>query len=277
MHTQELVELAALVATHGSALISGPAGLSRANLEDYWTASKCRIDRWGRKLREYSLETEELGENWARDRWSEVLPVLQEVLTSEVLARVWAAVVTAHDHHHGSDLAEPIARSILAAHLEARNRVLRLIHSGPYAGSQEAASLDQIRRRCERWTDLYIGYLITAHDVAEFAIDPGRAREFAGDISSEDHQGVGRPARALAMGSLRASFPMKLVGPSPNIDLNARIAASIVACFPAEIFDSTGLFRSLWLAQIQNTANDAEEMLNELLNLEGEPAASSSR
>ncbi len=276
MHTQELVELAALVATHGPVLISGSAGLSRASLEDYWTASKCRSDRWGRKLRQYTLEAEELGENWARDRWVEVLPVLQEVLTSEVLTRVWAAVITAYDHRHGGDLAEPIARSILAAHLEARNRVLRLIHSGPCAKSQEAASLDQIRRRCERWTDLYIGHLVTAHDVAEFAFDPGRAREFAGDILNENREGVGRPTQALSMGSLRSSFPLKLVGPSPNIDLNARIAASIVACFPAEIFDATGLFRSLWLTRIQNTANDAEEMLDELLSLESEPVAPSS-
>lgn len=272
IHTRELVELAALVATHGAVLISGPAQLSRSGLEDYWTASKCRLDRWGRELRKYAVESDELGDVWACDRWPEILPVLQEILSSEVLTRVWGAVVTAYDRRRGTDMAEPIVRSVLVAHLEARSRVLRLIHSGPCLGTEKAASLDRHRRRCERWTDLYIGYLVTADDVAEFAIDPNRAREFADDIRSEDGQGVGRQARSLAMESLRTSFPPDVTGASPNVDLNARIAASVIACFPAEIFESTGLFRSLWLTRIQHTTSDAQEMIDELLSLEDESA-----
>ena len=272
MQAQELVELAALVATHSRVLISRPSHLSRTGLEDYWAASKCRLDSWGRDLRKYSLESDKQGEGWARDHWPNVLPVLEEVLTSEILTRVWTAVVVAYDQGPGSRTAEPIARRILVGHLEARNRVLRLIHRGSCFGRKEATVLNRTRRRCERWADLYIGYLLTAHDVAEFAIDADRACEFADDFQSEEREGVGLQARTLALGSLRRSFPPGAVAPSPNYDLNVRIAASVINCFPADVFDSTGLFRSVWLARIHRTANDAQELLDGLLNPGCEPA-----
>ncbi len=267
-----MVELAALVATHSRALISRQSYLSRASLEDYWTASRCRLDSWGRDLRRYALSSDKLGEDWARDCWPKVLPVLQEVLTSEILTRVWTAVVVAYDHRHGGGRAEPIARSIHSAHLEARNRVLRLIHRATHFGREEAAILNQTRRRCERWTDLYIGYVITAHDVAEFAIDVDRAREFAGDFSNEERKGVGPQSQSLALSSLRKSFPPSVVAASPNFDLNVRIANSVVSCFPTDVFDSAGLFRSIWSRRIQRTANDAQEMVDQLLDLDSTPA-----
>ena len=55
---------------------------------------------------------------------------------------------------------------------------------------------------------------------------------------------------------------------SPNAELNARIAASILACFPAELFDSTGLLRSLWLMRLTNVAEDTQGMIDELFKSE---------
>ena len=53
---------------------------------------------------------------------------------------------------------------------------------------------------------------------------------------------------------------------SPNADLNGRIAKSILSCFQPELFDSTGLFCSMWLMRLVNAANDAQGMLDELLS-----------
>lgn len=50
-----------------------------------------------------------------------------------------------------------------------------------------------------------------------------------------------------------------------NPDANARITASILGCFPAELFDSTGMFHSLWMVRLTTTASDAQGMLDELL------------
>ena len=51
---------------------------------------------------------------------------------------------------------------------------------------------------------------------------------------------------------------------SPNPELNARIAA-IISCFPPELFDSTGLLRSLWLLRLTNIAEDTQGMIEALL------------
>ena len=57
---------------------------------------------------------------------------------------------------------------------------------------------------------------------------------------------------------------------SPNEDLNAEIGSAILSCFPAELFDSTGLFRSLWLHRMSNVTSDVEGMIDALVG--GGPA-----
>ena len=70
------------------------------------------------------------------------------------------------------------------------------------------------------------------------------------------------------LSSLRAAFRQGLTAESPNGDLNARIAAAILSCFPPELFDSTGQFRSLWLLRLANATADAQGMIAELLSPE---------
>ena len=48
--------------------------------------------------------------------------VLEEILVSEVLTRVWTAVLCAHDACRGAEEAGPAARSVLLGHIEARHR-----------------------------------------------------------------------------------------------------------------------------------------------------------
>ena len=68
----------------------------------------------------------------------------------------------------------------------------------------------------------------------------------------------------LIRASLKTSFAGSLAPVSPNADLNAKIGAAVLAAFPPEIFDSTGLVRSLWQIRLSNAADDARGMLDEL-------------
>ncbi len=52
---------------------------------------------------------------------------------------------------------------------------------------------------------------------------------------------------------------------SPNAELNAGIAASVLSCIPPEPLDASGLSRSLWLLRITSTAEDAARMIEDLL------------
>jgi hypothetical protein len=268
MHARELVELAAIVSAHGPVLVRGTRHLSATSLEQYWTASKCRLDRWGRSLKGFVSYAEDVGEQRRQAQWPLVRGVCEEILTGEVLTRVWTAVLCAYDRQHGDEEAGAVARSVLTGHLEARHRVLTLLVRSPVIEAEGAVKLNHLRRRAERWTDLLVGYLVGLEDVSQFAVDPERARDFAEDLRYRSNLQGGRHAWPLVLASLRAAFGEGLCAVSPNADLNAAIASSILACFQPELFDSTGLFRSLWLTRLANVTNDAQGMVADLLALD---------
>ena len=112
MHARELVELSAIVSAHGPVPIRGAEWLSAGGMEEYWTASKIRLDRWGFCLREFMVKANNV--NWLETQWGRVRGVLEEIITGEMLTRVWTAVVCAHDREHGAADAEPIALSVLS-------------------------------------------------------------------------------------------------------------------------------------------------------------------
>jgi hypothetical protein len=267
MHARELVELAALVAVHGPTLVRAGREVPPASVEPYWIASKSRLDRWGRALKSLSISVAAPGPA-SRSQSPLVRGMLEEVLTGEVLTRVWAAAASAYDRHRGTDRMEPLARSVLVGHLEARHRVLKLLVEGPGIDAELAVKLNRLRRRTERWTDMLVGYLVGLGDVAQFAVDPDRAREFAEDLNCQARQPGGRHAWSLVEASLRAAFSQGLAPVSPNADLNDKIAAGVLGCFPPELFDSTGVFRCAWLVRISSVTQDCEGMIDELLAMD---------
>jgi hypothetical protein len=160
---------------------------------------------------------------------------------------------------------EPLARSVLASHVEARNRALRILLHGRLFSPRQAVSLNHLRRRSERWTDVLIGGLLAECDAREFAVDADRAVDFAEDLARRRAAPGGRQAWRLTLVSLRNAFQKGLCPLAANPDANARITASILGCFPGELFDSTGLFGSLWMMRLSAVASDAQGMIDDLL------------
>jgi hypothetical protein len=273
MHARELVELAAIVSAQGPVLIHGGGTICVSGVEKYWTASKCRLDRWARGLKDLSAEAVEATPEWRRDRWPVFRALLEEIITGEVLTRVFAAVMSAHDRQRGVDDTVPLTRGIMIGHLEARMRVLRYIVRGPGIRAEEAMKLNQLRRRTERWIDLLVGYLADEVEVWQFAIDPDRATDFAEDLSHQNRLTGGRHAWPLLQASLHAAFGQGLCPVSPNADLNDEIGTSVLSCFPSEVFDSTGPMRSLWTIRLANGADDAQGLIDDLLASEPAPAS----
>jgi hypothetical protein len=269
MHARQLVELSALIADHGPLLVGQKASRPPCGIEQYWVASKSRLDRWNRTLKQLAVKA--VGRYGAADRLA-VRGVCEEILTGEVLTRVWSAVLVAYDRRRGTDVAESIARSVFLGHLEARHRVLTLLVSGPGIDAEEAVKLNRLRRRCEHWIDLLVGRLAQQFAVSEFAVDPARARQFAEDLGRRSRREGGRLAWPLIQASLRAAFRQGLAAASPNADLNTAIAASILSCFPAEVFNGTGLFPSAWLIRLTRITSDTQGLIADLLSIdEGAP------
>lgn len=266
MHARELAELAAILALHAPVVLRGNNGIPQATSEQYWTASKCRLDRWQRVLRELAGVTDEAALP-ATLAWDRTRPLLEEILVSELLTRIWTAITVALDRRGLDQDLEPIARNIYGSHLDVRRRLLALLAGGRVIRAEQAAALNQLRCRVERWGDMLLAHLAEAIDIGEFAFDAERARDFASDLDREATGAERRFSCQLALTSLRASFAEGLAERTPNRDLNQRIASAILGAFREELSDSTGLAGSLWLERLQRTASDTEGMIEELLRM----------
>jgi len=263
MHAIELVEVAGLVALQGPLLVDGGPVIHPSHLEQYWISAKCRSENWHRTLK---LARENRDDTRPpTDRMVELRATLDEIFLSEMLTRVWTAALVAHDRRWSLQTAEPLARSALDSQLEARHRALALLLEEHSLGTRQVVALNRLRRRVERWTDVLIGGLWHIGDTAEFAIDPERAADFAADLAWRRSQAGGKQAWRLTLLALRNAFRKGHSPVAANPDANARVTASILGCFQAELFDSIGLFQSLWMMRLTATASDAEGMVSDLL------------
>jgi hypothetical protein len=267
MHARESVELAAFVAAEGSTLLRSVRRISPESMAQYWIASKCRLDRWGRALREFrQRHLLALGTRDAETSWSSIHGVCEEVLATEMLTRTWSCIVLSIEDKLGGKEAQPLVASVLSGHLEATNRVLNLLSLEGVAPSRSAAELNRLRRLVERWTDMLLGRLGLPLGFSAVAYDAGRAQDFADDFAYSGHGKSATNGWALLTASLRATFAKRLRGDATNADLNARIAGAILACFPAEMFDSIGVYHSLWQSRLCAMTCDTQVLVDELLD-----------
>ncbi len=194
------------------------------------------------------------------------MALCEEILASEILSRVWTATLSAADRIADNEELEPIGRSVLVGHLEARNRVLHLIAAGRSLGAHSAAaSLNRLRRVCERWTDFLLAPLASFADLASLAHDRARMADMADDYRAEEADGVATPRNKLLFVSLKSAFPSSLGVPSLNADLHSQIAAGVLACFDPEALVAMAPTHWLWHTRVMNATTDAERWVGELL------------
>lgn len=264
MHSVELVDLAALVATHTASFLRLTKKLPQRELERYWTASKCRQDRWQLALVELKdCRSRLIGVTGGLQRFA--WGTFEEIFTGEILTRVWTGVLAAFDARHGTDHAEPVARSVLAGHLEVRCRALSLLSTARELPLADLVELNRLRRLCERWTDLLLAEIAHGLDLSALAHDAERMLDFAADVPRSTRGAYAETRRSLVRTSLRAAFVRPATVPAPNSDLNRQIAAGVLGSFQPELFDGAGVLRSAWVSRLLSAADDAEMMLEDYL------------
>jgi len=260
MIARQLVELAAWVSMHGTLIVRDGQRLCDDRLELYWVASKCRLDRWTRVLKQQRDANYSPQDPRRRDFWY----TLEEILATEVLTRVWTTVLLLYDRRRELPEAEPVGRSVFIGHLEARHRALQLMLACPDIEAETSLKYDRLRRACERWTDLLVGLVAPGQEFHEYAASPDRASELSAQFRPW-HGGVRREAAwQLLLAPLRLSLMATLSRTSPNPDLNAQIGSSVVGCFPPTMFDSIGWSRAMWLAELARGADDAQLLVDDL-------------
>ena len=191
-----------------------------------------------------------------------IRPVLEEILTGEVLTRIWTAVGCACDAARGGDELVPVVLNVWSGQLEARRRALNLLVSGRGLRVDEVLSINRLRRACERWTDALLGFLVGVCPVERFAFHRQRVHEFAQAVRHNSH---GEWSCARLLGSFHAAFEQGLAPVAANPDLNRQIVEGILSCL--EPMDATSLihFRSVWLLQIEQQTSAAQAMIDDLV------------
>ncbi len=262
MQAADLIELGAFAAVHQAQLMTEESVLGQHDLEEYWVASKCRLDRWSRALREV--------QGHASGAISPLPPgfqaALSEILTGEMLTRVWSAVLCGNDEQRRVSQGAPIAHSVFQGHLQARNRALAFLARGEELSVVQRIRLDGLRRRSERWADILLAHTSQPAYISNFAVDPQRALRY-----SRDFHGRRDSAEQLwprLQSTLRLAFREETGLPSRNSDLNRRIAGSVLAAFAWPQPSEPRLSSSLWLERIERLAQDSEKLLDGLLHNE---------
>lgn len=266
MHAREHVQLAAYLAVHAPTYIRASPSLQPAGLERFWVASKCRLDRWGIRLKTHSQLVDGGKQSDLPRFWNAVRPVIEEILISDVLTRVWMSTCLAYDRIHRCNAAEPVVRSVFLGHMESRNRALNLLLHGRGLEAALMVPLNRLRRRAERWTDMLLGYIAAETDVNSFGYDQSRVREFATDIRDQRYRTTKGAAWALLLESALEAFGGEVCPEPANADLNRDIAQAVMASFGRELFDHTGLIRPMWESRIWNIADDAQSLVDQLLS-----------
>ncbi len=269
MNAQELAEIGSWLAAHGQSLIFGqPQSLDAA--KKYWAAAKCRLQRWSTALRMFGNDLSVDREDPEfHDPWPAMQIVIQEILISELLTRVWSAMMVGHDRKHETDELGGLAHSVHIGHLEAKNRAIRTMLKGRVANEKEFDRLNKLSHRIERWTDLYLSQLPFCQEAACFAFDQARVADFRSESDL-----YSAPEMRLRQQILSASMTEDLTEVADcfpaNPELNSQIAAGIIACFSADRFDSYGLPKSAQMLWVEKSQGDTEYFIEQLVDLENQ-------
>jgi len=267
MHSREHVQLAAYLAIHSPKHLRNQGQIDVAALEKYWIVSKCRLDRWSVRLKTHSQLIKEGKQDDLARYWNAVLPVIEEILIGDILTRVWISICAAHDRIRRKLSAEPVARSVFLGHMESRNRALNQLLHGQGLPATLMVKLNRLRRRSERWTDMLLGYIATETDVNTFGYDHERVKQFAEDIRDE-RRDSNEGAWVLLLESALEVFGNDSYQEPANPDLNRDIAAAVAGCFPIEFFAKTDLVQPMWEARIWQTAEQTQQLVDQLLSFE---------
>lgn len=269
MHVIQLAELAAVLAHHGPALLYRHAPIPPEAINGYWTASRLRMDLWNQTLARFNRAKASGNHYRMRCWWQDHTGVLEEILASELLTRVIAAVADGSDRAAGRDDFSPIAQAIHLSHLEARNRVQAAILDRRGCSIEDAVRLNQLRCIVERWIDVLVGKLAsTDEELLRYGIEADRVKEYANESSdlgvAPGRQTLDWLTRASMIDGLR-----RKISKVPSLpQANREVGNSAMMLLRPDLFDSVGTLKSLWLHRIERDSDRTDQMIEDYLRID---------
>ncbi len=265
MHSVHLVDLAAVVSEHGPAILYGRETLSPEALTHYWTATHSRFNLWHQAMARYSRAEQLNQESALNDWWEQHTPVMEEILVSEILTRVVAALGIGLDSQASEEEISPVTHAILLNHLEASNRVHQVMLKANGRNMVKAEQLNRVRRGIESWTDVLIGRMaLRNREPLQYAIERERALEYAEEAVLQGHGVIRKTSNALMNISMHDMISTRLSAEPALPAANREVARSVMLMLRPELFDSVGTLKSLWMHRLENSADQTDRMLEEL-------------
>ena len=278
MHASDLVQLSCLLAIHPPELKSISQESLETHLAIYWSTSRDRIDRWHFYLSDGAKSWERLekkrrhktgvasSDSCAAAIQSLVIPLIAEMIASEPLARVWAAILSVsgqfgshRDNQYGN-----VAEHIVSIHRTIREETLAKI-STIVTDPDEQEHLLHLAHCTLRWTDLLIAHIEQTGPSSRFAPTPQRCLEFAEDLRRQlaSHQ---QTTAALTIASARKALCEKLPRHTFSDQLNFKIGAAVLQIYSSRDLDPLGLLDPLWTIRLLTTLSRCEGLLEESLD-----------
>lgn len=261
MHCVTLADLAATLSLHGPSLLELRPHIPSSTIMRYWTASRSRHELWHRVMGRY--RDAKHGGNYGRlaDWWSEHRVVMEEILVSELLSRVVAAIgaettnIVESEIHDSHDSLAAVTHGVYLSQIEASNRVAQIILESCGARVEDIVRLNRLRYGVERWTDWLIGRVSVNLDRSfQYSVDPGRSRTFCTEIreaAAGTHQDT---TTWLMNAAMREMLVRRTSEESALGNANYEVASAALALFRPELFDDYGVPKSVWLHRLQKDA-----------------------
>lgn len=265
MHAKQQSEIAAWLALNSSAIIHGSQKVEALVAASFWSDSKSRLARWASALKTFDHDVR--NPDQSHNPWPAIGIVVEEVIVSEMLTRIWGAMLVSLDETAGRKELSALAHSVFIGHLEARNRTMRLMLAGRAANEQLFDRINQLRRSVEKWTDLFLSWLPNQRAARKFAFDPARFDDYAGEHDHYTDQQMLTRHQVLIRSM--ANMLTTLTGSwSANPEMNQRIVNGILACIDRDAFDAEGLPRNLRSIWLERSHTDAQVLVRQLESLE---------
>jgi hypothetical protein len=270
MHIHEAAELAAKLALESPKLVRRAWLITDASLAEYWDASRERQSCWWKTMADWRRGLNSTQE--AIDNWPAITPMLDELLVSELLTRIWSGIAAVYDHRWRESVYLPVARNTLVSQVDVRNRVWSVLLNDLQLPDDTLQALVMQRRRIERWSDLLLAHVPEPGIVAAWAVNAERMDDFRVDLKHERRVLVGSVASNLIIGSLQlATRPEARTTPKPqtaNAALNARITESLASALkPAVETPEEASHRAIAL-RLNQQSERCEQLLVDLLSLD---------
>lgn len=253
MHCVLTADLASLLSQHGPSIIRGQRVFATSAVATYWATSRTRFELWHQTLARYRRAEESGNFQALRDWWRDHSIVMEEVLVTEILTRVVAGLVAAVESQTGDFEVGPVTHAVYLSHIEARNRVQKIMLYSKGNSVEDAVRLNRLRQAVERWTDAMIGRMATETPKnLQYAFDLPRAAHYCEDMRQMTRMSSRSTAMWLMNASMHDTLRRRTSERSALPEANREVVQSVLRMLRPTLFDSLGTLKSKWLHQLES-------------------------